>query len=267
MLSAIGAAVAVPAAMVTVLPATAWAHGYVSSPLSRQAQCAQHVVSCGEITYEPQSVEAPKGSHSCSGGNTRFEELDDDNKGWRAQSVGRSVDFTWTNTAQHRTANWEYYIGDTRVGFIDGKNEQPGEKVTHTIDLGQFSGRQKLLAVWNIGDTENAFYSCVDLQIGGDGSAPPSATPTPSNPPTTTPAPTTPPSSSPTPTPPSSSPTTTPPTSTGGTPDARQWQAHASYRIGDTVTYNGTRYRCLQAHTVHDPNWTPDATPALWEQA
>jgi chitin-binding protein len=28
------------------------------------------------------------------------------------------------------------------------------------------SGRQKLLAIWNIADTANAFYSCVDLQVG-----------------------------------------------------------------------------------------------------
>lgn len=52
---------------------------------------------------------------------------------------------------------------------MSSDNEQPGETVTHQIDLSGFSGRQKLLAVWNIGDTRNAFYSCVDLEIGGSG--------------------------------------------------------------------------------------------------
>jgi chitin-binding protein len=27
------------------------------------------------------------------------------------------------------------------------------------------SGKQKLLAIWNIADTANAFYACVDLQV------------------------------------------------------------------------------------------------------
>ncbi|TVT14815.1 chitin-binding protein, partial [Amycolatopsis rhizosphaerae] len=38
-------------------PGVASAHGYIDSPPSRQAQCAQGIVDCGEIKYEPQSVE------------------------------------------------------------------------------------------------------------------------------------------------------------------------------------------------------------------
>ena len=36
-----------------------------------------------------------------------------------------------------------------------------------------------------------------------------------------------------------------------------------SYSIGDRVQYNGTLYKCVQAHTAQS-DWTPDATPALW---
>lgn len=36
-----------------------------------------------------------------------------------------------------------------------------------------------------------------------------------------------------------------------------------SYYIGDRVQYNGTLYKCIQAHTAQS-DWTPDATPALW---
>jgi predicted carbohydrate-binding protein with CBM5 and CBM33 domain len=162
----IAAAAAMAPLFTLALPGTASAHGYINSPPSRQAQCAQGIVACGDIKYEPQSVEGPKGLTSCSGGNSRFAELDDDSKGWRVTTVGRTVTFTWTMTALHRTSNWEYYIGSTRVGFVDGGNQQPPATVSHTVDFGSITGKQKLLAVWNIADTSNAFYSCVDLQIG-----------------------------------------------------------------------------------------------------
>lgn len=68
-------------------------------------------------------------------------------------------------TARHRTTDWQYYIGNTRVGVVGGGNAPPPATVSHTINLGNVSGRVKLLAVWNIADTANAFYSCVDLQV------------------------------------------------------------------------------------------------------
>ncbi|MGW4241750.1 lytic polysaccharide monooxygenase [Nocardia sp. NPDC004722] len=270
-LSMLGAASIAPL-VVAILPAAiAHAHGYVSAPLSRQAQCAKGLLSCGDITYEPQSVEAPKGSNKCSGGNTRFPELDDDSKPWQVQSVGSTVTFTWTFTALHRTLNWEYYIGGTRVAVFDGgNNPPPADSVSHTVDLGAYTGRQKLLAVWNIGDTANAFYSCIDVQIGGGGGTPTTTTPpvrtTTPAPTTTPPATTTPPTTTTppmTPTPPTT--TRSPqPTTTAATP-AAAWKVGAHYNIGDLVTYDGMRYRCLQAHTVYDPGWNPEAAPALWQ--
>ncbi|MCO5995249.1 lytic polysaccharide monooxygenase auxiliary activity family 9 protein [Actinoallomurus rhizosphaericola] len=160
------AGVALTPAIIVALAGAASAHGYINSPPSRQAQCAQGIVQCGDIKYEPQSVEGPKGLRSCSGGNARFAELDDDSKGWRATQVGRTVTFTWVFTARHRTTDWQYYIGNTLVGDVSGNNAQPPSTVSHTVDLGNVSGRVKLLAVWNIADTANAFYSCVDLQVG-----------------------------------------------------------------------------------------------------
>lgn len=165
LIAAASAAALVPA-VVVALPGTASAHGYINSPPSRQAQCAARTVECGPIKWEPQSVEGPKGLRSCSGGNARFRELDDDSKGWHATSVGRTATFTWTFTARHRTTNYEYFIGGQRVAVVDGHDTQPPSTVSHTINLGNVSGRQKLLAVWNIADTANAFYACVDLQVG-----------------------------------------------------------------------------------------------------
>ncbi|SOJ55143.1 Chitinase D [Mycobacterium simulans] len=186
--------------------AKANAHGYISTPPSRQAECAQGVVQCGPIKYEPQSVEGPKGLRSCSGGLPQFAEL-----------------------------------GATRVAYVDGNDTPPNATVTHTVDLSQFGGRQKLLAIWSIGDTPNAFYNCVDLLLGG---GQPSST-TSSTPSTTT-------------TPPA---TTTPPSGT-----AKAWAPGTKYAVGDTVTYNGKTYQCLQAHTAYDPTWTPATTPALWKE-
>lgn len=41
------------------------------------------------------------------------------------------------------------------------------------------------------------------------------------------------------------------------------WAAGNAYAIDDRVQYNGTLYKCAQAHTGQ-ADWTPDAVPALW---
>ncbi len=163
--AAIGAAVA-PLIAVSLPAPTASAHGYISSPPSRQAQCAAGVVDCGPIKWEPQSVEGPKGLRSCSGGNERFAELNDDGKGWRVTPVGSSTTFTWRLTARHATSTWQYFAGGRKIAEFDDHGEQPGSTVTHSVDFGGLRGQQKVLAVWNIADTANAFYACVDVNIG-----------------------------------------------------------------------------------------------------
>ncbi|MCX4399030.1 lytic polysaccharide monooxygenase auxiliary activity family 9 protein [Streptomyces sp. NBC_01767] len=145
---------------------SASAHGYISSPPSRQAQCAAGTVSCGEIKYEPQSVEGPKGLTSCSGGNGRFAELDDDSKGWQVTPVSRSTSFQWVLTARHATSTWQYFAGGRKIVEFNDNGAQPGATVTHQVDFGGLTGRQKVLAVWNIADTANAFYACIDVNVG-----------------------------------------------------------------------------------------------------
>ncbi|WP_329107020.1 lytic polysaccharide monooxygenase [Micromonospora sp. NBC_01699] len=235
------------AALVTstlVVAAPAQAHGYISSPPSRQANCAQgRVANCGQIQWEPQSVEGPKGLRNCHANIGHFAVLSDESRNWPATSVGTSLTFNWVLTARHSTSTWEYYIGNQRVALFDDNGRQPGATVSHQVNLGGFSGRQKLLAIWNIADTANAFYSCVDLQIGGGGgNPPPNPTPTPTR----------------TATPPPTNPTTPPPA--GGT-----WAPGTAYQVGSTVTYGGVSYRCRQAHTAI-PGWEPPNVPALWQQ-
>lgn len=245
------------AALAVATPAEA--HGYVSAPPSRQALCAQgRVTGCGPIQYEPQSVEGPKGLTSCSGGNSRFAVLDDDALGWPATPVpAGTVTFTWVFTARHATENWTYSINGTTVAVVGGGGQQPPASVTHSVNLAGRSGRQKILAVWNIADTANAFYSCVDVDLGGGTG--PSPTPTPTVSPTVSPT------ASPTPTPTASTPAPTPTASTSPTapPGVPAWTAGTAYRVGDLVSYAGLSYRCRQAHTAL-AGWEPPNTPALW---
>lgn len=158
------AAALVASLFVAVQPASA--HGYISSPPSRQANCARGVVAnCGDIVYEPQSVEAPKGSTQCNGGGSRFAVLNDNSRNWPAQSVGQTVTFNWVLTARHATSTWEYFIGGRQLASFNDGGAQPGATKSHTVNLAGFTGRQTLLARWNVADTAMAFYSCVDLQI------------------------------------------------------------------------------------------------------
>ncbi|MFI0417240.1 lytic polysaccharide monooxygenase [Spongiactinospora sp. 9N601] len=212
----------------------AMAHGYISNPPSRQAMCAQGRVSnCGPIIYEPQSVEGPKGLRSCSGGVGRFSQLDDESRAWPATSVGNNVSLTWKITAQHRTSTWEYFIGGTRIASFNDNGRQAPATFSHNVNLGGRTGRIKLLAVWNVYDTGNAFYACVDLQVGPGGPQPtPDPTPTPTDEPTTP----------------------------GGT-----WAVGTNYQPGSTVTYGGSTYRCVQGHTALT-GWEPPNAPSLWQQ-
>ncbi|MEV7011455.1 M28 family peptidase [Streptosporangium sp. NPDC051022] len=44
-----------------------------------------------------------------------------------------------------------------------------------------------------------------------------------------------------------------------------EWAAWKSYAAGDIVTYGGSSYRCIQAHTAY-PGWEPPNVPALWQK-
>ncbi|MET8335220.1 M28 family peptidase [Streptosporangium canum] len=51
----------------------------------------------------------------------------------------------------------------------------------------------------------------------------------------------------------------------GGGQGGTTWQTWTLYAAGDTVTYNGVSYRCLQGHTSL-PGWEPPNVPALWQR-
>ncbi|MFJ2576088.1 lytic polysaccharide monooxygenase [Kitasatospora aureofaciens] len=189
----VGAAVAALAIPLTfALPAQS--HGYISTPPSRAALCgAGAVQDCGEIQWEPQSVEGPKGFPGggpadgtiCAGGNGRFAELDDPRGGtWPTTPVtaGQDLTFTWTFTARHATTGFTYYL--TKQGYDPSRpvtradldltpfltvpydGSQVPSTVSHTATLPSGrTGHQVVVSVWEIADTGNAFYSCTDVQF------------------------------------------------------------------------------------------------------
>lgn len=182
-----------PLTVLVALQGTASAHGYTQNPPSRSYQCAQGAVSdCGQIQWEPQSVEGPKGFPSagpadgtlCAGGNARFAELDDPGKPWPATPLpgGQNFEFTWKLTAAHATSSFRYFV--TKDGWnpnarlsrsqlepapfrtVDMGGERPPFTVRHSGTLPDKGGRHLIFAVWDVADTGNAFYSCADVDFG-----------------------------------------------------------------------------------------------------
>jgi len=244
--------VAVAGSLLVAAPASA--HGYVSAPPSRQALCANGTVTdCGAIQYEPQSVEGPKGLHTCSAGRDKYRGLDLARTDWPAKRISAGpLTITYHATAPHANSNFEFYI--TRAGWSPTQplrwsdlvplntfnNQNPTTFTNWTINVPPRTGRHIIYSIWQrVIGSEEAFYTCSDVDFGGGAPSPP---------PTSTPTP-----------PPPTSPTTPPPS--GGT-----WTAGTSYQAGAGVTYNGLAYQCRQAHTAI-PGWEPPNAAALWQLA
>ncbi|MEU2778942.1 lytic polysaccharide monooxygenase [Streptomyces sp. NPDC007162] len=170
-------------------------HGYTDLPVSRQKLCADGTVTgCGDIQYEPQSVEGPKGfpaagpadGQLCNGGLSRFAQLSSPRTpaggAWPTTRVtgGQSYTFRWQFTAMHATTDFKYYV--TRQGWnqdhalarsdlnttpfltVPYNGQRPPATLSHsgTLPTG-LSGHHVILAVWTIADTGNAFYACSDV--------------------------------------------------------------------------------------------------------
>ncbi|MFD7023289.1 lytic polysaccharide monooxygenase auxiliary activity family 9 protein [Promicromonospora sukumoe] len=169
------AALAVAAAFLVAAPSAllpqAQAHGWITSPPSRADHCATGNVGfdCGGLQYEPQSVEAPKGSTQCSGGSG-FSVLDDDSLAWPRTTISGDTTFRWQITARHSTSTWEYFVDGQLFKTFDDGGAQPGATVEHTLS-GLPAGDHTILARWNIADTVNAFYQCVDVTVSGAATA------------------------------------------------------------------------------------------------
>jgi lytic chitin monoxygenase len=170
-------------------------HGYTDLPISRQKLCQNGTVTnCGDIQWEPQSVEGPKGfpgsgpadGQLCNAGHSRFAQLSaprtPSGGAWPATKVsgGQSYTFRWQFTAMHATTDFKYYV--TKPGWNQNHNlarsdlnltpfltvpyggQRPPSTLSHSGTLPSgLSGRHVILAVWTIADTGNAFYACSDV--------------------------------------------------------------------------------------------------------
>ncbi|MFE6779159.1 lytic polysaccharide monooxygenase [Streptomyces sp. NPDC057702] len=172
---------------------TASSHGYTDNPPSRQILCAQgKVKNCGQIQWEPMSVEGPKGFPSrgpadgkiCAGADARWSPLDDPRGGkWPATKVtsGQNISLNWRIPVPHSTTDFRYYL--TKDGFdptqqvtranldltpfhtVPYNGRQPSATTSHPTTLPQRTGRHVLVSVWTINDTGNAFYACSDVEF------------------------------------------------------------------------------------------------------
>jgi len=179
----------------------ACAHGYVSDPISRSYQgyllannggnWQDLYNKYGEAVNEPQSIEAPKGfpeegpadGYIASGGRELFHPLDvQTSNTWTHQHLNAGTNlFKWTLTKAHNSERWHYYITKKgwdpnkplvrseleKIASFKGKeSDTHSTTVIHSIKIPtDRSGYNVILAIWDIGDTPNAFYQVIDVDI------------------------------------------------------------------------------------------------------
>ncbi|WP_377867506.1 lytic polysaccharide monooxygenase [Bacillus sp. R86525] len=188
------AVVAVGIMSTTLIPQNAYAHGFVEKPGSRAALCSQNYgalnLNCGNIMYEPQSLEAPKGfpqggpvdGKIASAGGLFGGILDQQTADrWFKNTIkGGENTFTWKYTAPHSTSQWHYYITKkgwnpnkplTRadfepIGTVKHDGSAASNNLSHKINVPtDRSGYHVILAVWDVADTVNAFYNVIDVNL------------------------------------------------------------------------------------------------------
>lgn len=181
----------------------AYSHGYVTDPSSRAALCtAGENTDCGNLQYEPQSLEAPKGFPAAgpadgkiASANGAFPKMDEQSATrWKKVNLASGpVTFNWKFTANHSTTSWKYYITKqnwnpnsalTRDQFdltpfctVTYNGAQPPSTYANTCNVPERTGYQVILAVWEIADTANAFYNVIDVNFSGTNTTPVDTTP------------------------------------------------------------------------------------------
>ncbi|WP_155592200.1 lytic polysaccharide monooxygenase [Lysinibacillus cavernae] len=194
----ISAAILAAGIMGTSMAPNAYAHGFVEKPTSRAALCSQNFgalnLMCGNIMYEPQSLEAPKGfpqsgpadGKIASAGGLFGGILDQQtaDRWFKNTITGGSNTFTWKYTAPHLTSKWHYYITKsgwnpnkplTRadlepIGTVEHNGSAASNNLTHTVYVPtDRSGYHIILAVWDVADTSNAFYNVIDVNLVNNG--------------------------------------------------------------------------------------------------
>jgi len=275
----IAVVIAAALVVVALLPAKqATAHGSMSDPASRVYACKQQnpeaptnaackaAIDLGGTQpfydWNEVSLLTAAGRHRelipdgklCSAGRDKYRGLDLARADWPAKRISPGpLTITYHATAPHANSNFEFYI--TRQGYTPTQplkwgdlvlltkfdNQNPTTFTNWTLPIPQRTGRHIIYTIWQrVVGSDEAFYSCADVDFGGGSTPPPTSS-------TTTPPPT----------------TTT--TTTTAPPPSGTWAAGTSYPAGTRVTFNGLSYECLQAHTAIT-GWEPPNAPSLWRQ-
>lgn len=191
------------------------AHGYVSSPKARVIMCKENNIesptlpaciaakAAGNVGfYSPQSIAigGVKDNHQqvipdgklCSAGVGGYGGLDLARTDWPVTQVQAGLrEFVWTNTAQHRSMYFRYYI--TKQGYNPAnplkwsdleqihQSAPTGQEATsrHMVNLPARTGKHVVYSIWqrDYADAPEGFYQCIDVQYGTSTSsvAPPSS--------------------------------------------------------------------------------------------
>ncbi|MBH5317873.1 lytic polysaccharide monooxygenase [Paenibacillus sp. GSMTC-2017] len=179
-------------ACMTVLADRVSAHGYVDSPGSRSILCKQGLnTDCGNIIYEPQSLETLKGFPAAGPADGQiasagglYPKLDEQSSTrWsKVAMTGGQQTFTWKFTANHATSKFHYYITKTnwdpnapltRNQFdltpfctVNYGGVQPPMTYSHNCNVPtDRTGYHVILAVWDVSNTVNAFYNAIDVNF------------------------------------------------------------------------------------------------------
>ena len=178
-----------------------YGHGHVVTPPSRVELCKTGGnANCGQIVWEPYSVEGPDGwpadgTIAAGGGHSRFPELNVQTATrWERVAVSSGpTKFAWKFLVNHVTKDYKYYI--TRVGWdvaapltratfetapfcvVDGGMTEPPALDEHTCNVPTREGYHIILSVWDVGDTSNSFFNVIDAMFSG-GASPPAPVPT-----------------------------------------------------------------------------------------
>lgn len=170
-------------------------HGFVgnaeSDVIARQAMDAN--TGLGPIEWEPQSLEAPKGFPEGGPADGRIASaetaigasLDEQSSTRWAKNLIRpgEISIGWNFTAPHKTSKWHYYI--TKTGWdqnaplkrsefeplatVEHDGSAASGNSTHKVTVpDDHSGYHVILAVWDVADTDNAFYNVIDVDIDGN---------------------------------------------------------------------------------------------------
>ncbi|MFD8302303.1 lytic polysaccharide monooxygenase [Streptomyces sp. NPDC059690] len=208
-IAALGAA---PLALTALAATPASAHGTMGDPVSRVAQCyaenpespksdaCKAAVAAGgtQALYDWNGIRIgdANGRHQelipdgklCSANNEEFKGLDLARADWPATSVhSGAYTFKYRVTAPHK-GTFKVYV--TKAGYDPAKPlawsdldlEHPVATATDPAPSGGFytfsgtlparSGKQLLYAIWQRSDSPEAFYSCSDVNFGGNAAKP-----------------------------------------------------------------------------------------------